>query len=77
MNEGEFLGIVGPNSGSSGEGTRSAHAEAPSVIRFLLSFAEPENLQTGLINYRIFDPTYYVEMLQAEAGEAIVVINAP
>jgi ABC-type uncharacterized transport system substrate-binding protein len=44
---------------------------------FYIPFAQPLDLYSAPLNYRIFDPGYYIEMLHAESKDAIVLRGAP
>ncbi|MDA0676115.1 MAG: DUF1007 family protein [Proteobacteria bacterium] len=46
-------------------------------MSFSVTFVEPVPVDAGAFSYAIFDPTYYIEMLHAEAGDAITLIGAP
>jgi ABC-type uncharacterized transport system substrate-binding protein len=46
-------------------------------IRFFLPFTMPINPHNSPLTYRIFDPSFYIEMLHAEKQNAIVLKDAP
>jgi ABC-type uncharacterized transport system substrate-binding protein len=46
-------------------------------LSFYIPYETPLNLRITPMNYRIFDPGYYVEMLHAEDKDAIVLRDAP
>ncbi|MCB9958126.1 MAG: DUF1007 family protein [Rhodospirillaceae bacterium] len=46
-------------------------------MTFLLPFAEPVSLDGATLEYRVFDPTYYIEMVHAPGEGAIVLEGAP
>jgi ABC-type uncharacterized transport system substrate-binding protein len=46
-------------------------------ISFLLPFESPRDPRTAPLSYRIFDPSFYIEMLHAEVKDAIVLRDAP
>jgi ABC-type uncharacterized transport system substrate-binding protein len=44
---------------------------------FYLPFATPLDPRRSPLNYRVFDPSYYIEMLHAESKDAVVLRAAP
>jgi ABC-type uncharacterized transport system substrate-binding protein len=46
-------------------------------MTFVVPFAEPVAVQKTGLTYSIFDPTYYIEVLHLETGEATRLIDAP
>lgn len=46
-------------------------------ISFEISPTVPMAAAGGAVSYRVFDPTYYIDILHAEADDAIVLTNAP
>jgi ABC-type uncharacterized transport system substrate-binding protein len=46
-------------------------------ISFFLPFETPHDPRAIPLTYRIFDPSYYIEMLHAESKDAIVFRDAP
>jgi ABC-type uncharacterized transport system substrate-binding protein len=46
-------------------------------ISFFLPFESPLDPRLAPLTYRVFDPSYYIEMLHAEAKDAIVLRDAP
>lgn len=46
-------------------------------MRFLLPLAEPVEIGSAAFAYRVYDPTYYVEMLHAEQEDAVRLLAAP
>lgn len=46
-------------------------------MSFLLPLAEPADPARGGLVYRVFDPTYYIEMLHAEEAPAVRLLGAP
>jgi len=46
-------------------------------MAFYLPFAKPVDAKGAKINYRIFDPFYYIEMLHADSRDAIRMQGAP
>jgi ABC-type uncharacterized transport system substrate-binding protein len=46
-------------------------------MSFYIPFDSPHDLRSAPLTYRIFDPSYYIEMLYAEAKDAIVMHNPP
>lgn len=46
-------------------------------MEFLAPFAEAVNLDGKPISYKIYDPTYYIEVLHAQTDDAINLIEAP
>lgn len=46
-------------------------------ISFFLPFESPRDPRLSPLSYRVFDPSYYIEMLHAEAKDAIVLDDAP
>jgi ABC-type uncharacterized transport system substrate-binding protein len=46
-------------------------------MAFLLPFAEPGALKGVELTYSVFDPTYYIEVLHAEGGTPIRLVDAP
>ena len=44
---------------------------------FFLPFITPLDLRHSPLNYRVFDPGYYIEMLHAESKDAVVLRDAP
>jgi ABC-type uncharacterized transport system substrate-binding protein len=44
---------------------------------FFIPFDTPRDPRSAPISYRIFDPSYYIEMLHAEAKDAITLSNPP
>ena len=46
-------------------------------ISFEVSPATPLAATGGVVRYRVYDPTYYIDILHAEADDAIVLAGAP
>lgn len=46
-------------------------------MSFLLPLAEPADPGEGGLVYRVYDPTYYIEMLHAEEPPAVRLVEAP
>jgi ABC-type uncharacterized transport system substrate-binding protein len=47
------------------------------VMSFRAPFAAPVSVQDAPLRYAVFDPTYYIEILHAEADDSIQLIAAP
>lgn len=47
------------------------------AMEFVLPFAAPVDPSDGAFTYAVFDPTYYIEMLHSDTGEAIRLEGAP
>ncbi|UUX48905.1 DUF1007 family protein [Nisaea acidiphila] len=47
------------------------------LMSFMLPFKQAVNLSDGPLDYRIFDPTYYIEVLHAQQDDAIQLQGAP
>lgn len=45
-------------------------------MEFEVTFIEPIDPRTAQFDYAVYDPTYYVEILHAEAGEPVNLIGA-
>ena len=46
-------------------------------MSFFVPFDSPRDLRSAPLTYRVFDPSFYIEMLHAEAKDAVVLHNAP
>lgn len=46
------------------------------LLTFTLLLDKPVNATKGPVEYAVFDPTYYIEMLHAEGGGAIELVGA-
>ena len=46
-------------------------------MTFTVDLAEPLDLAGRVLDYMIFDPTYYIEMLHAETFDAVALVDAP
>lgn len=46
-------------------------------MSFRLPITDPVAVKDLPLHYAIFDPTYYIEMVHAEKGEAITLVHAP
>lgn len=46
-------------------------------MSFYIPFDAPHDPRTAPLSYRIFDPSYYIEMLHAESQDAIVLRDPP
>jgi ABC-type uncharacterized transport system substrate-binding protein len=56
---------------------RSGHRDKRLRLTFTLLLESPIDTAAGPIEYGVFDPTYYIEMLHAEGGGAIELSGAP
>jgi ABC-type uncharacterized transport system substrate-binding protein len=56
---------------------RSGHQDKRLRLTFTLLLESPIEPAAGPIEYGVFDPTYYIEMLHAEGGGAIELSGAP
>ena len=55
---------------------KSSETDKRLLLTFTLLLATPVDTRKGPVEYAIFDPTYYIEMLHAEGGGAIVLSGA-
>jgi len=46
-------------------------------LTFVLPFVEPADVTAAPLVYAIYDPTYFIEILHEEGGNAIRLINSP
>jgi ABC-type uncharacterized transport system substrate-binding protein len=46
-------------------------------MQFTVSLVQPADPRTARISYAVYDPTYYVEVLHAEAGDAVRFSGTP
>ncbi len=70
---------VGEGKGAFGKATDIASRLAGDRLEmsFFVPLAEPIAVRDAKVTYAVYDPTYYVELLHAEADDAIRLENAP
>lgn len=56
---------------------RTRQVESRIEMTFTLPLTEPVPVSDLPLRYAIFDPTYYIEMVHAEAADAVKLVDAP
>lgn len=46
-------------------------------MSFTVPFTEPVSVNDMPLQYQVYDPTYYIEMVHAEVEDAVVLVGAP